>query len=170
MHLYGPTRREGSSTMAPLNHEESEIITHMLIDDEGIKKFPYLDCCGLPWRKCTCSNKGKLTIGIGRNLDDVGISENEAIGLQSNDVMKTTLELEKNFHWFGKLNTARRLVVLSMSFNMGISGLKEFHNMIKAIELGDFNQASIEMMHSAWSKQVKGRAIRLAAMMKTGQI
>ncbi len=112
--------------------------------------------------------KGKLTIGIGRNLDDVGISENEAIGLMTNDITKATLSLERNFSWFKKLNTPRRIVVLSMAFNLGIVGLTQFKKMIKCIESGDFLSASKEMLNSAWALQVKDRALQLSEIMKKG--
>lgn len=156
--------------MAPLNKEEFVILERILIEDEGIKKFPYLDCCGLAWRKCVCQNKGKLTIGVGRNLDDVGISESEIFNLQENDVKKITLELESNFPWFKRLNSPRRVVIVSMAFNLGIQGLKNFKKMIEAIEVGDFEVAAIEMTHSHWYSQVKGRARRLAAIMMNGHI
>ena len=156
--------------MAPLNQEEFTIVERILIEDEGIRKFPYLDCCGLAWRKCVCQNKGKLTIGVGRNLDDVGISDDEITNLQVNDVKKITLELEKNFRWFQSLNTPRRIVIVSMAFNLGIPRLKDFKKMIEAIESGNFELAAIEMLHSSWSKQVKDRAKRLAVIMMNGQI
>ncbi len=156
--------------MAPLNPEESIIVENVLIDDEGKRNFAYLDCCGFYWRKCTCETKGYLTIGIGRNLDTVGISNTEMLALNANDVRRVTRELESNFSWFPELNTARRVVILSMAFNLGISGLKKFKNMIKAIEVGDFDQASNEMKQSTWSKQVKSRENKLSKIMRSGQL
>lgn len=156
--------------MAPLNKEETIIIGRILIEDEGIKNFPYLDCCGLKWKECVCQSKGKLTIGVGRNLDDVGISNTEIIQLQENDVKNVTEALENTFPWFHGLNTPRRVVILSMAFNLGIKGLKNFKRMIHAIEAGDFDLASHEMIQSNWSRQVKNRADRLALIMKIGRI
>lgn len=156
--------------MASLNPEESLIIEHILIEDEGVRNFPYLDCCGLPWRQCNCHNKGKLTIGIGRNLDDVGLSKSEIWQLKENDVKKVVSELDLSFDWFQTLSTARRIVIISMAFNLGVQGLKNFKNMIKAIEQGDFDSASEEMKDSAWFLQVKDRGKRLASIMKSGHI
>jgi len=152
-----------------LSIEEKIIVEHLLIEDEGMRQFPYVDCCAKEWKKCVCKVKGKLTIGIGRNLDDIGLSESESIQLQRNDVNKMTSEVERSFYWFSKLNTPRRVVIISMAFNVGISGLKEFKKMIDCIESGDFGSAAKEMIGSQWSSQVKGRAIRLASIMKTGQ-
>lgn len=153
----------------PLSPEESIIIEHILIEDEGLKQFPYLDCCGMTWKKCFCKEKGNLTIGVGRNLDALGLSENEVQGLLSNDVKRVTALLDRTFPWFQKISPPRRVVILSMAFNMGVEGLKQFQGMIKSIESGDFTSASNHMLNSKWSVQVKGRAKRLAQIMKTGQ-
>lgn len=156
-----------------LSPEETIIIQHLLIDDEGMRPFPYFDCCGKFFRKCRCvqegKEQGKLTIGVGRNIEDVGISESEAILLEMNDVKKVTMQLERSFPWFSKINTPRRIVILSMCFNLGIDGLKEFKKMIKCIESGDFFSACKEMLNSKWSSDVKERSIRLAEIMKSGQ-
>ncbi len=155
--------------MPPLTGDETEIIKHVLVEDEGLQLKAYVDCCGKSWRHCSCKDKGKLTIGVGRNLEDLGISENEAYGLLYNDIKRITVELEKAFSWFKELNSPRRIVILSMAFNLGISKLREFKKMIKQIESGDFHSASQEMISSAWSIQVKARAVRLSVMMDKGQ-
>lgn len=152
-----------------LSPEEMIIVEHLLIEDEGLKQFPYLDCCGKHWKKCSCQEKGNLTIGVGRNLDSLGLSENEVAGLLSNDVKRVTALIERNFPWFQKISTPRRVVIISMVFNMGIDGFKEFKKLIKCIESGDFYSACKEMLNSKWAGQVKGRATRLALIMKTGQ-
>lgn len=152
-----------------LSPEELIIIQHLLIDDEGMKQFPYLDCCGKAFRECKCEQQGKLTIGVGRNLEDIGLSENECIGLELNDVKRVTASLERAFPWFTKINTPRRVVIVSMAFNMGLDGLKQFQKMIKCLESGDFESAANQMLASKWAAQVKGRAVRLAGIMKSGQ-
>lgn len=156
----------------PLTPDEKEFISHLLTADEGMRLFPYLDCCGQPWRKCQCSvtKKGKLTIGIGRNLDDVGITESEAKFLLDNNIASSTIEIERSFgSWFSKLNSARKIVVVSMVFNIGITGFKTFQKMIKSIQSGDFNSAANQMMSSKWATQVGYRAVRLSEMMRSGK-
>lgn len=153
----------------PLTPEESIIIEHLLMDDEGFESFPYFDCCGKSVKECECIPQGKLTIGVGRNIEDVGLSENEIQGLLSNDVKRVTLQIERNFSWFTKINTPRRIVIISMAFNMGMDRLKGFKKMIKSIESGDFSSASAEMLNSKWADQVGDRAHRLSAIMKRGE-
>lgn len=151
-----------------LSPEESIILEHILIEDEGLRIFPYFDCCGQEFRKCNCDPQGKLTIGIGRNMEDNGLSENECIGLLSNDIKRVAALVERAFPWFSKINTARRIVIISMAFNLGVDRLKEFKKMIRCIESGDFYSASREMLNSTWAQQVKARAIRLSEIMDSG--
>jgi lysozyme len=128
----------------------------LLIKHEGLKLKPYYDTVG------------KLTIGVGRNLDDVGISEHEAMVMLENDIGIAESKADQVFPWFRKLNPARKDVIISMIFNLGLSGFINFKKMIKSLEQLDYNQASIEMIDSLWAKQVGNRAVELSNMMKTG--
>lgn len=115
--------------------------------------------------KCT---SGKLTIGVGRNLEDIGITEEEAELLLLNDIGRVKQELE-NDQWYMDLDPVRKAVIENMSFNLGYPTLKKFQNMIASISEGDFETASKEMLDSRWSKQVGQRSIELAEQMRTGQ-
>lgn len=153
----------------PLSSEEKELTKHILVHDEGMKLFPYVDCCSKSWKNCTCKEKGDLTIGVGRNLDKKGLAESEVMFLLDNDINDSTLEVDRNFGtWFNKLNSPRKMVIISMAFNMGINGLKTFKQMIKSIISGDLSSAASHMMNSKWSAQVGKRAVRLAETMRTG--
>lgn len=153
----------------PLSPEETIIVQHLLVEDEGMELLPYFDCCGQFFRKCKCKSQGKLTIGVGRNIEDIGISENEALGLELNDIKRVSTTIERSFEWFRNLNTPRKVVVISMVFNLGLEGFKAFQKMIKCIESGDFASAAKEITNSKWYNQVGNRAIRLASILKTGQ-
>jgi len=74
-------------------------IKKLLIKHEGLRLKPYLD------------TEGKLTIGVGRNLDDVGISKEEAMYLLGNDIQRAILSARDTFPWYRKLNDARKMVV-----------------------------------------------------------
>lgn len=121
---------------------------------EGMRLMPY---------KCPA---GKLTIGVGRNIEDNGITESEAIILLMNDIERCKWEVETAFPWFIKLNTARYEILVNMCFNMGISRLHSFKKMLAALETGDYETASIEGLDSRWAKQVSKRAIELMTIMK----
>lgn len=142
----------------------------LLIRDEELRLKPYVDCCGKIWRECSCPKKGKLTVLVGRNMDDVGFSVEEAIFCLENDIAKATRQADAAFPWFKGLSEARQWAVISMVFNLGISKFLDFRGMIAAIQKQDFNRAADEMLNSTWHAQVKGRAERLAHMMREDQL
>ena len=123
---------------------------------EGVELKPY---------KCTSN---KLTIGIGRNLDDVGISEHEAEFLLMND-LDTYMTAAKTYDWYAGLNDARKAVIVNMLFNMGQTNFNKFLKMKQALDVGDFPEAAKQMLDSKWAKQVKGRSAELAKQMETGK-
>ena len=124
---------------------------------EGVEHKPY---------KCTA---GYLTIGVGRNIEERGLSDDEIDYILSNDVNIATDELVKTFDWYADLDPIRQRVVVDMVFNLGMPRFKQFQNMIAAIEAGDWMEASNQMMDSRWAQQVGLRASRLAEMMETGE-
>jgi lysozyme len=131
-------------------------LVEMLKRDEGVRLFPYKDSVGI------------LTVGCGRNLEDVGLSMDEVDYLLFNDIQKCEIEARK-YAWFKDLNETRRNVVLSMIFNLGPTGFAGFRNTIADIAAGNYEQAASRMLQSKWSSQVGNRAVRLAQMMRTGE-
>ena len=123
---------------------------------EGIELKPY---------KCTSN---KLTIGIGRNLEDVGISEHEAEFLLMND-LDTYMTAAKSYNWYAGLNDARKAVIVNMLFNMGQTNFNKFLKMKQALDVGDYPEAAVQMLQSKWAKQVKGRSAELSKQMETGK-
>ena len=124
---------------------------------EGLRLKPYKDTVG------------KLTIGYGRNLEDRGISQLEAEQLFKHDLAEHKRELLERWPWVSSLGPVREAVFVDMAFNLGIGGLAKFRRFIAAAERRDFRAAASEMMDSRWATQVKGRARRLARMMRSGQ-
>jgi lysozyme len=112
--------------------------------------------------------KGKLSIGIGRNLSDVGVSDSEIFILFDNDVTTALRALFKNYPRFATLNAARQAVLLDMCFNAGWRGLSEYHRMFAAIEAGDFARAGVELLDSDAAREAPRRARTLYRMMTSG--
>jgi len=131
-------------------------LVELLVKHEGCRYKPYKD------------SVGKLTIGVGRNLDDIGISEKEAADLLWNDIRRVVGSVWNNFHWIDKLDLIRRNVIYSMVFNLGVGRVRGFKRMIKAIDNEDYALAAFEMLDSKWAKQVGSRAIELSEMMRVG--
>ena len=109
---------------------------------------------------------GKLTIGYGRNLEDVGIDIDEAELMLRKDLARCENECLHAFPWFADLSEQRKDVILNMCFNLGLAGLRKFKKFLKAVEMGAYETAAHEMMDSDWAEQVKGRALELAQMMR----
>lgn len=128
----------------------------MLVRHEGLRLYPYTDTVG------------KLTIGVGRNIEDRGITAEEAAFLLDNDITFVFQQLSKRaVGVFTSLDEVRQHVLLDMAF-MGIEKVLGFRKMWKAIERRDFEAAAREMLDSKWATQVGVRATELAAMMKDG--
>lgn len=128
-----------------------------LIDHEGLELKPY---------RCTAE---KLTIGVGRNIEDRGITEDEARYLLKNDIKIVEDELLEKKPVVAGLDAVRQRVLVDMGFNLGIPTLLKFQNMWSAIEEEDFERAADEAMDSRWAKQVGRRAERLCQAMATGE-
>jgi lysozyme len=131
-------------------------LTETLMRHEGLSLKPY---------KCTAN---KLTIGYGRNLEDVGITREEASFLLSNDIKKLVAQVSEKFKWFKDLSPVRQEVVINMCYNLGVNGFANFKNTIRFLESGQFEQAAIEMLESKWASQVGNRAKELSKMMLEG--
>ncbi len=123
---------------------------------EGREKKPYKDTVG------------KISIGVGRNLTDVGLSDDEIDYLLINDIVKVENALDAQLPWWRSLDLIRQRVLIDMAFNMGIGGLLGFKNTLKAVHGEHWVQAAHGMLGSLWAKQVGKRAVRLAKMMETG--
>ena len=139
-----------------MNYDREKLID-LIIYHEGLELKPY---------RCTA---GHLTIGIGRNLDDRGITEDEARFLCQNDVDIVEQELARKFPFIVGLDDVRTRVLLDMAFNLGVPRLSAFSNMWAALEEGDYKQAAVEMLDSRWARQVGRRATNLSQMMETGE-
>lgn len=110
---------------------------------------------------------GKLTIGYGRNLEDVGISEVEAMVMLRNDIEQCYEELSV-FSWFEDLDQVRQEALINMLFNLGLPTFLKFKKTLKYVAEGKYSQAAAEMLNSKWATQVGDRAKELAYMMETG--
>ena len=127
-----------------------------LVDHEGLELHPYEDSLGI------------LTIGVGRNLEERGISEDEAFYLLGNDIEIIWDELIKQHPIVEELDDQRQMILLDMAFNMGVPRLGKFKKMWAAIENGDMIEASKQALDSRWADQVGRRAERLAERLTSG--
>lgn len=146
------------------------MLKEQLIIDEGLKLKKY---------KCPA---GKWTIGVGRNLDDNPLTEeekkvvpntdvitrNQALYLLGNDIAKCRKELSDKIGWFDDAPIFVQEVLINMCFNMGVYGLLKFKLTLKALKEGRYAEAADMMLDSLWARQVGVRANRLAERIKRG--
>src|SRR5690554_799378 len=135
---------------------DSKLLREQPERHEGLRLKPYKDTVG------------KLTIGIGRNLDDKGISREEAFALLDNDIAEVVRQLEQ-VDEYQALDDARQTVLANMCFNLGLYGLMGFRKMWLALTRNDYHEAAKQMLDSRWARQVGYRADELAQIMRTGQ-
>ena len=160
-----------------MKYDKQDLIKK-LIAAEGLRLQVYKDTLGID------------TIGIGRNLEDrgitkeelndldiptiehvyeYGITEADAVYLATNDVQIVEEELVRAHPCVDRLDSVRQLILIDMAFNMGVPRLCKFKKMWAAVECGDYPTAAKEMLDSRWAKQVKGRATKLANAMHNGE-
>jgi len=129
--------------------------TAHLIEFEGLRLKPY---------HCT---SGKLTIGVGRNLDDRGITEDEAMILLANDIKIVQEELLDRWEWMSDLPPRAQMVVMDLAFNMGVPAISNFQNMLRDLKESNWEGAAINLLDSRYAKQVGRRAIYNAHLLET---
>src|SRR3989304_1439514 len=153
-----------------------DILTEHLIRDEGLRLKPY---------RCTA---GKLTIGVGRNLDDKGLSvtemqtlgipprsikdgitKPEALYLLEHDV-EEVIRQTNILPWYGGLCDARKLAVLNLVFNLGFKKFLTFKTTIGHLAAGRWDNAAAALEKSLWYKQVGDRAKRVVRLIKEGTV
>ncbi len=135
----------------------SEPLIDMLKRHEGYKRFPYED-----------SVYKKLTVGYGTNLDDRGISKDEAEFMLLNDIERITNELRSRISYWHKLSVTRRDVLVNMAYNLGLRGLFTFKKMFVALEMNDYDKTGDEIMNSKAAMQTGRRYLELAELMRGG--
>lgn len=104
------------------------------------------------------------SIGYGTNLSH-GITKAEAELLLVHRLTVIHEQL-KQYDWFNKLSYNRRVVLTSMGYQLGLSGLLQFKDMIWCLKHNYFNAAANRMTRSLWYKQSGTRAKQLVQLMK----
>lgn len=134
-------------------------IHDILRRDEGLKLSAYQDTLGY-W-----------TIGYGHLIDarrNGRISAAAADFILDEDIRNVDKALDTFLPFWKTLDDARRDVLRSMAFQMGVGGLLGFRNTLAALEAGHFDVAATGIRTSKWYTQTPKRAERLAKVLETG--
>jgi lysozyme len=137
---------------------------------EGLKLKPYRD------------TRGNWTIGIGHNMEvdpammarlaelqEHGITEDEARSLFLTDTLKFTHQLDVHFAWWLDLDDVRQDVIFDMAFNMGLETFATFHHTLGDIQAHRWPAAAADMLASKWAEQTGRRARADAEEMEIGE-
>ena len=137
-----------------------DTMREMLIANEGLSLKVY---------KCTA---GANSIGVGRNLDSRGISEDEAMFMLNNDIKICIAALDKRYPWWKRLSEARQEVMVDLMFNLGESRLAKFVQFLQSMETAssaeDYAVAAEHLLDSLYAKQLPGRSKRNAEIIRGG--
>lgn len=133
-------------------------ILELLEKEEGFREKAYY-----------CS-EGYPTIGIGwligykgQPLEDfkaMRICKEAARAQLGSEVDIIERALFRNIACYKLLNRNRQIVLISMAYQIGVSGLLKFRRMLSALEAQDYKTAANEGIDSRWFKQTKARAER----------
>ncbi|PHR99245.1 MAG: lysozyme [Blastopirellula sp.] len=123
---------------------------------EGNESHPYTD------------GVGKITIGVGHNLTDNGLSPAIIAAILAEDIAIAKSELSRKYRKWQELSEKRQMVLIDMMFNLGYPRYSTFKRFWKALRKARYDDAANEMLDSRWAKQVGPRALRLAKMMREG--
>ncbi|GAB6125021.1 glycoside hydrolase family protein [Humidesulfovibrio idahonensis] len=143
--------------------------------DEGMRLKAYPD----QYDNITIGRGHNLTAnpvpGIPARLGTV-ITMDQALRLAEHDLQKAVSEVYSRVPFAVDLAPARFDVLVMMAFNLGIDGLLGFHNMLAAVQKGNFEEAARQMLASKWAMQLgdgeggkDDRPERLAKIMRTGE-
>jgi len=137
------------------------MIIEMLRQHEGVETHAYVDTVG------------KVTIGVGRNIDKnggLGLSQQEIDYLLSGDVKRVEAELSQAFIWYDALDDARKDAMMDMAFNMGLPRLRKFKRALAAMSARLYEIAAVEFLDSLWARQVgKNRSTTISDMIRSGE-
>jgi len=154
-HPFDPPRNARASDLQLEMTDYRDILYDQLPRDEGVRHMPYVDTAG------------KTSIGIGRNLTDVGVHDDEIEMMLDNDISAAEMAARSLLDNFDALSDVRKAVVVNMAFNLGYQKLAEFAHTLKAIRESRWDDAADGMNASLWAREVGARALRLSAMMRS---
>ncbi len=139
-----------------------EDLKDLLTKHEGRRRKPYDD--KNPNKPIPV--EGKITIGIGHNLTDRGISESVIDKIYDEDIEEVRANLYYVFPNFDTFTDRRRMALYNLMFNLGLARFRGFKKMIFAIQWHNWDVAASELLDSKYATQVGQRAVELAKMLE----
>tara|TARA_E500000305_G_scaffold104324_1_gene100551 strand:+ start:3172 stop:3579 length:408 start_codon:yes stop_codon:yes gene_type:complete len=114
--------------------------------------------------KCT---EGYDTIGYGFAIKDLELDEDICHQILVKKIEALKKKALNKFPFMSKVPEEKCNIIYEMCFQMGVSGVSKFKKMLLALENGNYDKASAEMLDSLWAKQTPNRALKLSNEMKS---
>lgn len=141
----------------------TKLATNITAFEEGFSATPYY-----------CS-EGYPTVGYGKKIGRKDeplpcfiLPEPVALKWLELDILDLEKALESDMEPIKNAN--RRAIIISMAYQLGVNGCRNFKKMWSAINEGDWSKAADEMLDSRWCDQTPLRCYYHAEVMKTGEL
>ena len=69
-------------------------------------------------------------------------------------------------NWWREAPDSVKVVLVDLTFNMGMPRLLKFRNTLRLIKNGEYKRASYALLNSRYAKQVRNRANRNATLLR----
>ncbi len=142
-----------------VNVDEHELVRRLRLA-EGVKTFPYLDTAG------------KTTIGIGRNLTDVGLRfgplHNEMQILLENDILHCLQTAIHKIPSFRSHPAHVQHILVEMLFVLGLGKFQGFVRFLDALHIFNYTHAAQELQNSKWFQEYPERVRPLVESLQRG--
>lgn len=136
---------------------DMEKLRARIIEEEGFERFPY---------RCTAN---KLSIGVGHNIEDRGLSDAAINFILDEDIDICLSQLEGNLSYWQTLPDCVQEALVDLCFNMGINRLMQFRMTLLYIKEGDWTRAADELMDSRYASQLPNRAKHNADLIRSAK-
>lgn len=138
----------------------------MIKSEEGFRAKPYYCTENYP-----TVGYGRVVGAKGSALPDCTVNEHQESDWVEREInlLIASLKTHQAVAW-AMCNNARKAVLVSMAYQLGLTGLSKFKMALGCMDAGDFNSASLHMLDSRWAKQTPNRAARHAEQMQTGAL
>lgn len=118
---------------------------------------------------------GNWTIGVGHFLGpnplyaEKVITEKQCQELFDEDFKEAVDGATKAFDGFSGLDGPRKGALTNMAFQLGAKSLSTFHTFLGYIDALKYDEAALDLMNTAYARQVPARAKRIAFRIRTGE-
>ena len=136
----------------------------MLVKEEGYTNYPYDDATG----KRVKAPIGKLTVGVGHNIDAKLFSKNVIELMLNEDIDEAEDALLRilGVDTYRTMSINRQVALTGLVFQIGEFGFRKVIPTIALIRLGKWEDVAIRLRASLWAKQTPERAERVIEMIE----